>query len=226
MTSAYTYHVGEKFHADGSAREYPGVTIICFADSASPIYQAGERLQAELQTLPYAHKFGLLPPSSFHMTVFSLICDHRRTPDQWSARLPLDAPLAEVDRFFIQALAPVTPPSGFRMVMTYLGGWGLSFRLSPADEGTYEALRAYREQVSEATGVRYPDHNTYEFHMTLAYQLIALDAEEKADYAARRLAWGEKLRCEIGVFETGVPVLTFFEDMFAFTPERQRRARN
>jgi hypothetical protein len=222
MTTAYTYHVGEKFNADGSPRPYPGSTIICFADPTSRIYQAGERLQAALLALPFAHKFGLLPPSSFHMTVFSLICDQRRTQAEWTAHLPLDAPLDAVDQYFIRALAPVVPPSSFRMVMTYLGGWGLSFRLSPADEATAVALQTYRNQASAASGVRYPDHDTYQFHLTLAYQLMALDEAEQAAYAEFRLHWGEALRGEIGVFETPAPVLTFFENMFAFVPASER----
>lgn len=222
MTPAYTYHIGEKFHPDGTPRAFPGVTIICFADPAMPIYQAGERLQAELRALPFGHKFGALPPSSFHMTLFSLICDQRRTPAEWTPRLPLDAPLPQVDAFFIDALAAMTPPHGLRMVMTYLGGWGLSLRLSPADETTYTALKAFRQQVSALTGVRHPDHDTYEYHLTLAYQLIALDDAERAAYTAFRDAWGERLRAEIGVFAPPPPLLTFFEDMFAFVPAAQR----
>lgn len=222
MTIEFTYHVGEKWNTDGSPRPYPGSTIICFADPASPIYQAGEMLQSELRALPFAHKFGLLPPSSFHMTVFSLICEPRRAQTEWTSHLPLSATIEELDQCFIKALAPVTPPSGFRMVMTYLGRWGLSFRLSPADQDTHIALQTYRNQVSDASGVRYPDHDTYQYHMTLAYQLIMLDKAEQAAYADFCYQWGEKLRCEIGVFETGTPVLTFFEDMFAFVPEEQR----
>jgi hypothetical protein len=216
MTHDYTYHVGEKFNPDGSARAYPGVTIICFAHPSSKIYQAGEQVQDALKALPFHHKFGLLPPSSFHMTVFSLICDQRRTTDEWSSKIAQDIPLIDADQFFIEAVSPIPPPSSFRMVMTYIGGWGMSFRLSPADEATYFALQTYRDQVSRASGVRYPDHLTYEYHLTLAYQLITLTDAEFDEYAAFRLYWGEKLRGEIGVFETPTPMLTFFEDMFAF----------
>ncbi|MBK8022074.1 MAG: DUF1868 domain-containing protein [Chloroflexi bacterium] len=222
MSESYTMHVGEKFNADGSTRPFPGVTIICFADPASAIYRAGEALQAELRALSYAHKFALLPPPSFHMTVFSLICDYRRIPEEWSSRLPLDAPLAQADQFFIDTVAQVPPPSNFRMLLTFLGGWGLSMRLTPADQDSYKSLRTYRQQIAAATGVRYPDHDTYEFHLSLAYKLITLTDDERRHYADLRRAWGDDLRCQIGVFDTGKPILTFFEDMFAFVPAEQR----
>ncbi|MBL8130637.1 MAG: DUF1868 domain-containing protein [Anaerolineae bacterium] len=224
MSDQYTYHVGEKFNEDGSPRSYPGVTIICFPDPASSIYRAGEALQAELSALPFAHKFGLLPPSSFHMTVFSLICEPRRTPEEWSSRLPLDAPLSQVDQFFIDTVPLVPAPDNFRMVMTFLGGWGLSFRLSPADEETYTGLRNYRRDLSLATGVRYPDHDAYEFHLTLAYQIIHLNEDERRIYAELRRRRGDELRGEIGVVNTGKPVLTFFEDMTAFVAVEERLA--
>jgi hypothetical protein len=222
MSTDFTLHVGEKFHEDGSVRSYPGVTVISFADPPSAIYQAGVQLQTELAALPYGHKFALLPPSSFHMTVFSLICDQRRSKDEWSSRLPLDVPLAEADQFFLDAVLPIAPPPHFRMVMTFIGGWGMSFRLSPADEKTYFALRTYREQLSRATGVRYLDHATYEYHLTLAYGLRTLTEAEYEHYLDFRTRRGDPLRSEIGVFVTGTPLLTYFEDMFAFVPADQR----
>jgi hypothetical protein len=156
------------------------------------------------------------------MTVFSLICDQRRDPAEWSSHLAIDAPLVETDRFFIEALAPLSAPPGFRMIMNFIGGWGMSFVLSPADENTFFRLRTYRNQLSRASGVRYPDHDTYIFHMTLAYLLIMLTPDEAEHYLAWRTARGDALRDQIGVFETGAPLLTFFEDMFAFVPTEQR----
>lgn len=212
----YTHHVGEKFHEDGSVRQYPGSTVICFADPDSALYQAGITVQDALSAQPFGHKFALLPPSSFHMTVFSLILDARRVLPLWSVFLPVDTPLKQMDQFFIERVAAVDPPDNFRMCLTYIGGKGLSFRLSPADEGTYEALRDYRGRISEVTGVRYPDHDTYEFHLTLAYNLIVLTDDENRAFAEWKLKLGEALRCEVGVFDTGAPQLTFFDDMFAF----------
>jgi len=222
MSSEYTFHVGEKFHPDGTARSYPGATVICFVDPASAAYRAGEALQAELAALPFGHKFGMLPPSSFHMTVFSLICDQRRTPEEWSSLRPLDTPLTEMDQFFIETVTPIAPPPRLRMVMTFIGGWGMSLRLSPADEQTYFALKNYREMLSRATGIRHPDHIWYEYHMTLAYSLKWMDEDEAAAYLDFRTRRGDELRSAIGVIELGAPVLTFFEDMFAFVPAEAR----
>jgi hypothetical protein len=221
-TPDYTFHVGEKFHADGSVRAFPGVTIISFATPDMPIYQAGERLQHALMQQPYGHKFALLPPSSFHMTVFSLVCYERRSSDEWTDQLPLDTPMEEADAFFLARATTVPAPQQLRMCMTFVGGWGMSFRLHPADEATYLALRGYRTAIARATGVRYPDHDTYEFHLSLAYILQYLTDDEYQAYANFRYEAGERLRAEIGVFTAPAPVLTFFDDMFRFVPADER----
>lgn len=218
----YTYHVGEKFFEDGSVRAYPGNSVICFANPASPIYQAGEAVQKQLLEQPYGFKFALLPPSSFHMTVFSLILDQQRVPEFWSSQLPLDARLEDVDQFFISTIATVDAPQQLRMCPTYLGGRGLSIRLSAADEMTNVALVKYRNKLADATGVRYPDHDTYKFHLTLAYQLMTLSDDETRAFANFRLGLENSLRCDVGVFETEAPMLTFFDDMFRFEPTDKR----
>ncbi|NJN16631.1 MAG: DUF1868 domain-containing protein [Oscillochloris sp.] len=74
----YTREVGRKFHPDGSARLFPGNTVICFAAASEPLYQAAVGLQDRLRTTSYGHRFALLPPPSFHMTVIELLCDQVR----------------------------------------------------------------------------------------------------------------------------------------------------
>jgi hypothetical protein len=224
MNAQYTIHVGEKFLMGGQVRPYPGVTIICFAPLASTIYKAGVLVQDQLQQQPYGSKFVLLPPSSFHMTVFSLILDQQRIPEYWTSHLSLDTPLETVDTFLIEQVGRVVPPKNLRLCTTYVGGQGLSFRLSPADESTYEAIWDYRARVAAATGIRYPDHDSYQFHLTLAYNLVTLSPQESVMFSDWRFSLGEKLRGEIGIFDTGEPTLTFFDDMFAFVPADQRRS--
>lgn len=218
----FTRHVGEKFYEDGSVKPFAGVTIICFADPNSAIYQAGEKVQQQLLAQPFGDKFALLPPSSFHMTVMQLLNDADRFVPLWTPHLPLDAPLNTIDEFFIERVGQVTPPQNLRMCMTYLRGRGLSFTLYPADEASYVAVWEYRNAIADATGVRFPLHDSYQFHLTLAYNLVVLDDAEEAAFTAWRDKLGDELRCEIGVFDTGMPTLTFFDDMFAFVPAEER----
>ena len=96
----YAPAVGNKFYEDGTVRQFPGNTIICFADPQSQAFQEAEWAQQQLLRESYADKFAILPPSSFHMTVLDLICDQVRETEKWSSHLSLDAPLEEVDQHF------------------------------------------------------------------------------------------------------------------------------
>lgn len=216
--------VESKFDKNGHVLQFPGNTIICFADPQSSAYQEAEWAQQHLAKQPYAHKFAMLPPSSFHMTVIELLCDDVRQVERWSSHLPLDSPLAETDEYFIQTVARVAPPSNFRMVFSHLslGTVGLSLTLTPADDETASALQNYRDAIAEVTGVRFPDHSSYVFHLSLAYRIIQLSDKEAQQLETVAQQINQRLSEHFGVLNTGQPVLTFFDDMFAFYTTDQR----
>lgn len=220
----YAPDVGHKFHADGSVRHFPGNTIICFADPVGQAYQDAAWVQHELLKTSYNHKFAMLPPSSFHMTVFDLLCDDVRSPDKWSSKLALDATLIETDEFFINAIQHIPAPDNFRMTFQHLnlGTNGLSLYLKPIDDAMNQLIRGYRDQLADATGVRQPNHDAYAFHLSLAYRILQTTDEEEAQLIELADRINARLSDSFGVFDTGQPTLTFFDDMFAFLPEHER----
>ncbi len=70
----FTSAVGQKFHANGSARVFPGNSVICFIGTENPCYQQAVWLQEQVSQQPFGSRFALLPPGSFHMTVIDLVC--------------------------------------------------------------------------------------------------------------------------------------------------------
>lgn len=219
----YTRHVGEKFYPDGSARTFPGNTIICFVEPErhASIFDACVWAQEQLRGMSCEHKFGFLPPDSFHMTVIELVCDQVRLPQKWSRYLSLEISLKESDRFFLANVARVPAPTGFRMRYK-LTHEPATIQVEAADAETEESLRQYRKQIAEATGVWHPNHNRYTFHISLAYLLIKLTPEEEAEYQATLAKINARLEKTFGIFETSSPQLTFFDDMFKFVPENER----
>jgi len=219
----YTYHVGEKFHADGDVRTYPGNTVICFANPDDAPYQEAVRIQHRVKDLAIFPKVVLMPPSSLHMTVMGLLLDAVRTPDYWTRHLPLTTPLAETDCYFIKQLATIPLPDNFRM---RFGGFGnhnyLSFDLVPADEETHQAIWRLREAIAQASGVREPDFADYGFHMTLGYNLQTFTEAEQAEFDRFKVNINAELQDTFGIFNTGKPHLTFFDDMFRFATLSER----
>ncbi|MGB1286447.1 MAG: DUF1868 domain-containing protein [Aggregatilineales bacterium] len=220
----YTHNVGIKFHPDGSPRQFPGNTIICSVNPSSTTFQLLTEMLDELRALPFVHKFALLPEPSLHMTVMELLCDEVRKRERWSSQLELDASLIETDDFFIETVPTVIAPGNFQMKYDYFytSGTGIIIGIKPVDNQNMQRIRQYRDDVAAATGVRFADHDSYSFHISLAYRLIELRDDEATTLATLTERIGKKLESEFRVFDSGQPQLSFFDDMFAFLPIDKR----
>lgn len=219
----YTREVGRKFNADGSVRRFAETTIISFVDADAPIYRVACWLQEEVRKRPFAHKFGFLPPDSFHMTVMQLLNDQGRAKEQWTSDLSLTASLGEIDAFMIERVPAIAPPTGIQMRFSGIKRQrGMSIQLEPASAAVAKMLHDYREAIATATGIRFPNHDTYRFHISTAYRLIHFaPAEQDAlehflDEAEQHFA---RHAPEVHLSS---PQLTFFDDMFRFVPVEQR----
>lgn len=213
----YTRHVGQKFNEDGSVRTFPGNTCISKVVPEMPIYSGLLELQNRLKALDVNGKYGFLPPSSFHMTVIEGVCDQFRKPELWSSKLPLDMPLNEVTKFVLERYRKLTPPTSLRMQVarTYFEGLLLVI-LQPADAVAAKALKDFRDQFAEETGIRFRNHDNYTFHISLAYRLIEMTPEEEQQFVALQEEAARKLQQAYPVFEMRKPSLTTFENMFQF----------
>lgn len=207
-----------KFSPDGTPRHFPGNTIICpvSPDSAEAghVAQAVEHLRRS-----FAFDFVLLPPTSWHMTVFELLCDQVRAVDRWSRYLDTATPLAVTDEFFAARIPTVSAPE--ELMMRYrsftIGDDAAGLLLEPDDASTAAELEQYRERLSDVTGVRFPGHDTYRFHITVAYKLKepSVETQRQIDAAAAQT----HTDLDGARFRLPRPVLTYFSDMTEFVAD-------
>lgn len=221
----YTPSVGTKFHADGAVRRFPGCSIVCRLSPLMPQFARLEWVQAYSRDEFFAKKLAFLPPDSFHMTVFDLICDQRRVPENWSEMIPLDAPLNEVESTITLALESLEFPR--RRLRMRFGGLGpfhttLHVLLDPADWATRKALAGLREEISRVTGVRHPTHDGYRFHVSLAYLLQPLSTQDKSDFLSYTAEIESRLEAVFSTLRLGQPELVLFEDMHDFVEPPRR----
>jgi hypothetical protein len=224
MPPTYTAEVGRKFNADGSLRHYPGLTVICPVLPGNPAYAGAVWVAEQLRAQSFAPHLFFLPPESYHMTLIALVNDQRRDAGWWPKALPLDAPLAQVDDYFIQAMSHLTPMTPPPMRATGMTGWlAAAIALETAEPEGRWALDGYRDAIAVNSQLRRPDHDGYQFHITVAYRIIEFDSEmAKAEYEAFRLAIAPELQARIGAFTPEPPELTFYDDMGRFVPAAER----
>lgn len=218
----YTGTVGRKFSESGAALPFPGNTVVCMVDPATPTHrilvEARDLLKRELNGVA---RYTWLPDDSFHMTVFDCVCDPERRPEVWTSRLPLDAPLTEIDALLSTQFAGLPPPEPFRMkydrlILKHWVAVGLAAESAAEDA----RIRGFRDQLSERVGVRQPGHATYGFHITFAYGLVELEAADQPAVDRARKSAESFLTERFGIFEATKPFPAFFETMLAFPARR------
>ncbi len=212
-------HVGTRLWPDGSLRRYPGNTVVCMVERDSGIALALEEA-ADILEAATGHHCAFLPASSWHMTILPLILDERRIEEEWTRFVSLNAPLEEVDRFFTEAVASTVSPGEIRMRPRCLRTYdGILLALDPADRTTEAGLDSYRERLSEVTGVRFAGHSSYEFHITLAYDIVHPGATEQRKIS-EAISKAERIVGDVDTFVLCKPELRFFDDMGAFRLSR------
>lgn len=220
---------GRKFMADGRVRGFAGNTLICHlpqqgADSAA--FNALLDIYRTASNYPFLANATLLPPSSYHMTIFGGANDQGRgKPGQWPQGVPADLPLEACHRLMAERLkgfrSGLTLP--IRMTVDLAAptpeGGAITLPLLPVDAAQSQQLRVLRRRLSEATGIRISDPDTYGFHISLAYWIKPLTPEQAEAFDRAHRQWRATLSKAAPVIALGAPEFCVFKDMFAF--ERQ-----
>ncbi|MBN2545256.1 MAG: DUF1868 domain-containing protein [Spirochaetes bacterium] len=219
----YTSAVGKKFNHDGSFRKYPGITIISKIKKGSFESTVLKEQQSHFMKLPFADKFAFLPQESFHMTVFDLLKDQDRKKEDWSEFLKLDSPLNEIDNFMKIKFNEVKKPNKIKMKVKgcYITDF-ICVDLEPFSEKEFNKLKFYRDALSDKSGIKKPNHDTYKYHITLAHKIIELDQKEKLDAVCFLDKINDKFISDLPFIELGVPELCFFNDLSGFYSEINR----
>lgn len=209
--------IGQKFDPEGKILPFPGSTIICHLPLESPIYRVLLDLHDEMKTQAFSSLYVLLPPLSWHMTVFEGVSDQIRKPGVWPAGLPLDAPLSQCTALFQEKLREFDVESGHRFKMAIDGFEpledGIALKVIAAGPTEENKIRQLRDRLSEHLQVRHPDHGIYSFHVSMSYMLRFLSEQDNQMITNFLQGWRAKLP---DTFELGAAEFCIFDDMFAF----------
>ncbi len=211
--------LGRRFDASGRFMPEHGNTVVAQVTAGSPTEAALIDLRQSLMDLPHGANFAFTDVASYHMTVFEGVIETRREYGYWPDDLSLDLSIDAMTEAMAAKLDGFAPLPAFRMKLLEVTPHGLSLTgATPEDEAT---VRAWRDALAKALGYRSPEHDTYGFHTTLAYQIewppvealplyIAAMAQLTADFAAR-----------VRVLDLDAPAFCTFADMNGFPPVRR-----
>ena len=167
-----------KFDSDGQTIPIHGLTTVCELPPTSTLHLIMSRLHDALASEPaLAGSYGLLPPSSYHMTTFDIISgsQHEQAVQAHAASANAATAAAQLQRVrsatFDALSAPMqlyiastalqleragvlssVPWTTFAMRAVGLDDTARTVELEPWDEQVAAALDSWREQVARCTG--------------------------------------------------------------------------
>jgi len=215
-----------KFRPDGVARPFPGNTVICHLPQQCRFRDGAAALREALRTAPFANKLGLLPVESYHMTVFAGANSNDRTHSAWPGGIPIDAPIERCNAIMKERMENVCLEGPFPLRVridaesTMRFGRACTLRMTGTDPAAEHVLRNLRNRLADAYRYRAPDHDTYTFHVTIAYQLTDMSPTEMAAYRAILRKATDNLLATTPVLELGLPEYCTFPDMYRFDVEQ------
>jgi hypothetical protein len=207
-------HLGTRYDTSGNFLLEPGNTVVCHLVEGSTSQAAIIEVRERMLAMPDADRLAFTPISSLHMTLFQGIIEYRRRLPYWPADVPLDTGIDDMTRLYLERLRGFEGHGLFNVKVIEVVPTGLT--VAGATEQDRRILRAWRDALSVPVGYRHPDHDTYVFHITFAYQIRRL-ADERA------AAWQDLfddclsfLDREAPVIELKAPAFYSFKDMKHF----------
>ncbi|KAK4555897.1 hypothetical protein LTR86_007117 [Recurvomyces mirabilis] len=211
----YPSGIPDKFDLDGNVQPFAGNTIICPLANTTLL-----PLVAELQQSRLSHLYTLLPPSSWHMTAFEGVVDSRRGKGQWPSDIAANASLAECTEHFKQKLADfdLATDSPFHVniaAIEFAGSLsGIRATLEPVSKDEKQ-LRDVRDRLSDRLKIRSKKHDTYGFHLSIAYMLRYPTDEQQIELREVFERYFERVPKQTAL---EAPEFCTFEDMFGYHP--------
>jgi hypothetical protein len=213
-------HLDQKFDAHGNVLRFPGNTLICHVPLFTPLSDALTAVRDEIKASSYAEALAMLPPESYHMTVFEGVTDDERTRERWPLDLPLNVTLAECTRHIANKLQAFDLGCDLplRMKLADPGQQMMigAMSLVPANDEEAYKLCDLRDRLAAYLGFRAPWHDSYTFHITHSYLIKSMSMAPVKQALAFHSRLYTELVSPVGIITLGAPEFCTFINMQAF----------
>ncbi|RFU75845.1 rna ligase cyclic nucleotide phosphodiesterase [Trichoderma arundinaceum] len=218
----YPIGIPAKFSSDGVVQRFPGNTTLCHVPADSPIQPGLNAVHASLSSHPVLSKLiHLLPKDSWHMTVVDGVRDTECEPGMWPPGMEKQ-PLEECTKEFSQRLRQLgpelekeglAPPYKMRVRGFDPAVVGIGLEIEGATAEEEKRMRRLRDRLADILGFRAPNHETYGFHISMAYLMRHIDGENRE---LLNEVFAQHLPALQREFDLGPVEFCTFENMYAF----------
>ncbi|WP_292714718.1 DUF1868 domain-containing protein [Mesorhizobium sp.] len=207
-------HLGTRYDTSGNFLNEPGNTVVCHLASGSASKAVVIEVRERMRAMADADRLAFTPISSLHMTLFQGIIEYRRRLSYWPEDMSLDTSIDDMTRLYVERLKGFQGCGAFNVRVVDVVPTGLT--VAGASDEDERIMRAWRDALSVTFGYRHPDHDSYTFHMTFAYQIRRLDDERASQWQQLFDDCLSLLARQAPVIELRPPAFCSFKDMKHF----------
>jgi hypothetical protein len=214
--------VAPKFNPDGTEAHWMGNSIICHIDKRSETFMALLEIHRNLMRSGMLHRITVLPPASYHMTIFNGISYPARQVN-FPTDIPPDADEAFCNAWFLAKLKAFdlgcALPFRLRALPVEMQTNLYNILYEPVDAAENRKIRGLRDRLAQALNYRLPDHDSFRFHITLNYFYSTMTSEEEHRFFKQHQALAGELIRRAPVVELQNPEFVVFDGMYEFRPQ-------
>jgi len=216
-------HLGKRYDRAGVFQPEPGNTVVCHVVPGSETERALVDARARYLAMPEADKLAPTPVESYHMTLFQGIIEGRRRQPYWPADVATDTPIEAMTELMLKRLETFSAVEPFQVAVTMALPTGLI--VEGATAADRHAMADWRNRFADVFGYRHPDHDSYQFHITMAYMIDWLDAASVPAWHAMLDEVTADIAARAPVLDLRAPAFCAFQDMNWFEELRVFDAR-
>ena len=204
-----------KFDHNGKPLPFPGCSIISKIPLKSDLFHEIKLLQLKYKDLSPEKAYAYLPATSFHMTLFDCCNVNTVNTPYWPKKIVEDNNYTKIAYVLSKRIKKYIFPDKFDLKLKKLFG-GYSIILEGNTNKDEKIIRGCRNKLSDLLGIRFENHDTYTFHITLAYILRKLKGDEIEKLIKTNSRLREMFVKNFPIIRIEKPVLCTFENMYEF----------
>ena len=204
-----------KFDHNGKPLPFPGCSIISKIPLNSDLFYEIKLLQLKFKDLSPEKAYTYLPETSFHMTLFDCCNVNTVNTPYWPKNIVEDNNYTKIAYILSKRIKKYIFPDKFDLKLKKLFG-GYSIILEGNTKKDEKIIRDCRNKLSDLLGIRFENHDTYTFHITLAYILRNLKGDEIKKLIKTNSRLREIFINNFPIIQIEKPVLCTFENMYEF----------
>jgi len=204
-----------KFDHNGKPLPFPGCSIISKIPLKSDLFYEIKLLQLKYKNLSPEKAYTYLPETSFHMTLFDCCNVNTVNTPYWPKKIVEDNNYTKIAYVLSKRIKKYIFPDKFDLKLKKLFG-GYSIILEGNTNKDEKIIRDYRNKLSDLLGIRFENHETYSFHITLAYILRKLKDDEIKKVIKINFRLLEGFVKKFPIIQIEKPELCTFENMYEF----------